>query len=726
LRGFALLAAVALLAPAHAAWGACAAPKASPAYRARVESALTSRTDVWGEAALHARGGPTYAGVSRHLAPLLYARTSKGRPLTPSGVYYLPFGEPGGPEGAGSVALHVADGSEILSGSTVGPGLRISVGGAPFGSCLQHLAPARLADGWLPILELRYGRYTQESFAARDPDTLASFVRVSGPGEITLRPTVAGLRREGDRLVRGGRTYLVFSGAARWEGGSLTFHGGTVYAAWLDGPASAAPPVDATAYAAAKSDVTAFWQGRLSQGAELDVPEPRVMDAERALLVQDLELSWRYSIGNPYDEFSFPESLDGAQVMAELGFYPVASTILRVSFTRAPRPYPSWVMGEKLLAAADYVRLSGDRAFLARETPTLAGYVAGLARRQEPSGLLAPEHFSSDIADSVQGLHAQTVAWQGLVAVGAVWAASGRPGYAAEAGRIAARLGSSLHRAVAASQQRLADGSLFLPMRLLSGEQPYSTVTESREGSYWNLVAPYALASGFFPPGSRAAEGALAYLRLHGSLLLGLVRAGGYSLYGPEAHPALSGTDEVYGVNLARFLAANDQADELVLSLYGQLAGALTPNTFVSGEAASVAPLDGLRYRAMYLPPNSIANDSFLETLKLLLVQDTSSGLRLAFATPRAWLRAGRTIAVTDVPTRFGPVSYSLAAAPGAVHVHVVLTARSRPRFLDLRLRLPAGERILAVSPRYRLDRATSTINLPAASTAIDFVVKTS
>ncbi len=64
----------------------------------------------------------------------------------------------------------------------------------------------------------------------------------------------------------------------------------------------------------------------------------------------------------------------------------------------------------------------------------------------------------------------------------------------------------------------------------------------------------------------------------------GLVRAGAYSLYGAGAGgavPARSGTDEVYGLNLARFLAAEDDPDALVLGLYGQLAAAMTPNTFV-------------------------------------------------------------------------------------------------------------------------------------------------
>ena len=262
-------------------------------------------------------------------------------------------------------------------------------------------------------------------------------------------------------------------------------------------------------------------------------------------------------------------------------------------------------------------------------------------------------------------------------------------------------------------------------MRLDAGEQPYASLTELREGSYWNLVAPYALASGFFPPAGAQARGALAYLLEHGSRLLGLVRAGGYALYGPGATSTLSGTDEVYGVNAARFMAAMDESDQLVLSLYGQLADGMTPNTFVAGEAASVAPLDGLRYRAMYLPPNSVSNDAFLETLRLMLVQDTAAGLRLAFATPRAWLEAGKRIAVTAAPTRFGPVSYTLTASAHEVRVQLAALAR-RPGSILLRLRLPPGERIVSVlGARHFQAAATGTIDLPVTNGSLDLIVRT-
>ena len=713
--------------PPAAAGTSCAPPRASAAYTSSVTRALDSGRDLWGDELLHAPGGPTFLGASGHLAPILYARSAKGRPLTRTGVYYLPFAAPGGPLGAGSVALHVADGSEIVSERAGGPALEVNVAGGLYGSCLSRLTPARLASGWLPILDTRYAGYSQESFAARIPETgsLVSFVRVSGPGPIRLTPTVHGLRRDGDRLVRGSRTYLAFGAGARWDGRSLLFSGHVAYAAWVVQPGHLKPfALDAARYAAARASVAAFWRARLAEGAAFDVPETRVMDAERALLVQNLELSWRYSIGNPYEEFSFPESIDGAQVMTELGFTQVGRSILRVSLTRRATPYPGWTMGEKLLGAAVYERLTGDTGFLGFADAKLAGYVAALGRRQEPDGLLEPEHFSSDIKDAVQGLHAQAVVWQGLGSIAAVWKRAGHPKLAAQASSIASRLGAALRRAVAHSERRLPDGSLFLPMRLDAGEQPYASVTESREGSYWNLVAPYALASGLFQPGSVQAKGALAYLLLHGSRLLGLVRAGGYALYGPDATTTRSGTDQVYGVNAARFMAAMDEPDQLVLSLYGQLAAGMTPNTFVAGEAASVAPLDGLRDRAMYLPPNSVSNDAFLETLRLMLVQEPAAGLRLAFATPRAWLAPGKRVAVAGAPTGFGPLSYSLEASAHEVRVHVDPLS-ARPPSIELRLRLPAGRRIRSVAPPERFDPSTGTVNVPVTREPLDLIVKT-
>jgi hypothetical protein len=219
----------------------------------------------------------------------------------------------------------------------------------------------------------------------------------------------------------------------------------------------------------------------------------------------------------------------------------------------------------------------------------------------------------------------------------------------------------------------------------------------------------------------------LSYLLRHGSRLLGLVRAGGYALY-PQGAYSSSGTDQVYGLNAARFIADNDVPDQLVLSLYGQLAAGMTPGTYVAGEGATVAPLHGDLYRSTYLPPNSASNAAFLETLRLTLVHETPAGLELAYATPRAWLAPGRHVAVRDAPTSFGPLSYSIDAGPASAHVVVGVPSRARPRVLRLRLRLPGGRRLAAVTlggtPFPRFNASTGTIDLSGRMGTLDLVAR--
>src|SRR5262245_16521363 len=480
-------------------------------------SALRSGRDVWGERLVAAPGGPTYAAASRYLGPLFLARSAGRRPLTGSGAYYLPFGQP---DGSGQLALHLADGGQIVSRRVGGPSVTLSVGGERYGSCRSRLGEPRLADGWLPILRTSYvdaggTRYLQASFASKlGRSCLASFVRLDVDARAArAAATVRLASTRGGALVR------------RVERGQEA----TLY--WR---VAGARPAAASAgdYDAARRSVESYWERRLSRGMAVEVPETLVEDAAKALLVQSLLLTWRYSVGNPYEQFSFPEGVDVAQVLGEQGFEAVARAILTTSLTRPDTRYPSWKMGEKLLGSATHFRLFRDRAYLDRATPVLRGYVARLGRQIERSahGLLERERFSSDIPDRVYGLHAQAVVWSGLRGMAEAWSQTGRGALAASCRRLAARLEAGLRRAVRESQQRLDDGSLFVPVRLLDDEPAYDSLVESRSGSYWNLVMPYALASGLFAPESPDARGVWRYMKLHGSRLLGLVRAGAYAL----------------------------------------------------------------------------------------------------------------------------------------------------------------------------------------------------
>jgi hypothetical protein len=479
-----------------------------------------------------------------------------------------------------------------------------------------------------------------------------------------------------------------------------------------------------------------YWSRRLAGGTTILVPERRVRNAYRSLLIQNLGLAWRYSAGNPYQQFSYPEGIDVAQVLGAHGFGEMSRAILVRSLRQEPTRYPNWKIAQKLVGSALHYRLHRDRSYVVRATPVLQRYVAELGRQisASPRGMLQRERFSSDIKDSVFGLHSQAVAWQGLSAMADVWHLTGRASLAATARRLAKRLERGLRGAVRDSQRRLADGSLFLPARLLEGERPYGSVTENRAGGYWNLVMPYAFASGLFAPGSPEAEGALRYMLLHGSRMLGLVRAGAYSLYGLTPRYPESGVNPVYGLNAARFLADTDQPDHLVLSLYGQLAAGMAPGTFVSGEGLSVAPLGRERYRSLYLPPNAASNASFAETLRLLLVHETRDrrgrpvGLQLAFSTPRSWLEPGKEIVVRRAATSFGELSFSLRAATDEVRATIDVPRRDRPRRVQLRLRVPRGSRIADVllggRPLRTFDPRTGTLDLPTSGGRVELVVR--
>ena len=710
--------------------GTCPQELTSSAYAASVRQALASKRDLWGEQLLAAPEGPTYDAARAHLAPILFGQQRGYRPLTPSGVYYLAFSYPPSAYSPPRYSLHVADGSQIITRRVGDGSLAVDVGPRGldrYGACLEWLTPATLADGYLPILQTGYVdrngvRYRQESFLGRAGSSRqpVSFVKIevdatgsTAGAVVALRPQLRHpLTQSGDRLEAAAGTRLIVSSGGRYDGRAFRFlvpagQSAVVYADWVIGPSHvfARTTADESSYDAARAGVTSFWQRRLAQGASFSVPEDRVENAMRAMLIQQIGHTWRYSLGNPYEELSFAEGTANAEVMSEYGLGEIAQSIVRFSLTRLPRRYTSWRAGAQLLAQATTFQLTGNRRLLEQSTPMLAWAVRKIEEHQiragPATGRLLPEALSSDQGTPVDNVTAQLVAWQGLQAIQRVWSVTGHPRLAAHARRLAARLETALRPAVRRAMLRLKDGTLFLPYSLTNGSRPYSQVSASRMGSYWNLVVPYAFASGFFPPGSFEARGLIAYMLAHGSRLLGVPRADAHIVYPGAGEGQAFGLGEIYGLSSSRFLADNDEADQLVLSLYGMLAAGMTPDTFVSGEAVSVLPLGRTYFRKMYMPPNSGANSAFLETLRLMLIHerrgaaDEPTGLDLAFATPRAWLADGKQISVTRAPTSFGPLSYSITRQGQEVVAEVVAPAKVPS--LRLRLRLPAGDRLVDV-----------------------------
>ena len=130
----------------------CAPRAVTAAYASSVQEAVSSGRDLWGGQLLRAPGGPTYAAAQRFLTPLTRAYQWHGRTLTSSGSYYLPFSFPFTSYGSTVFALHVADGSEIITRRVGGPSLGIYVGRGSerYGSCAARLQPAHLGRGLPP------------------------------------------------------------------------------------------------------------------------------------------------------------------------------------------------------------------------------------------------------------------------------------------------------------------------------------------------------------------------------------------------------------------------------------------------------------------------------------------------------------------------------------------------------------------------------------------------
>ena len=704
---------VALLALAPPPTGESAAPtctlRAPASYAQRVRDVVASPRDVWGAQVLGSTDGPTYESVQNRLAPILFATRERHKPLTPSGVYDVPLAYPQGDGVPLAVALHAADGSGIISRHATGPSLEVDVGatgGERYGSCLGRLVPATLADGWLPVVQTSYVdatgvAYTQESFAGRigGARSIVSFVKLDVDASTsTVGAQVLFKTAFPDRLVLDRAQPVVVAP------GSTT----TIYAAWVHQPPLLHPiHANAFTYTRARDALTKYWRERVAEGMQIDVPDEHVVDAERAIVVQNLVQGWRYSIGNLYEELSFAEALDTSEVMSEYGYRADARSILTVATDRLPTRYTAWRLGELLLGDAAYYRLYHDRALVHRDAGTLRSALTWLASRQRKDGLLLPEPLSSDLGGAVNGLPAQVVAWAGLRAMAPVWRAAGDDALAARAALIAKPLEAALRRSVARNDTWLGDGSLFVPLVLGSDSRPYGRITFTRAGSYWNLLMPYAFASGFFAPNGEAARGILGYLARHGAWLLGVTRA--------DAHISFAGggqgLGQVYGLEMSRFLADNNQADQLSLALYGMLGTAMTP-TYISGEAISVLPVGGSWYRTMYMPPNLGANSTFLETLKLTLVHASAAGLDLGFSTPRAWLDAEGHFGVRGARTRFGRLSYEVRRQGS--HIRVTLDL-PRTSSVHLRLRLPFGTQLQSVragSRKLRFD-ADGTVSLP-------------
>jgi hypothetical protein len=702
-----------------------------------LDEAVNAPKDVWGEAAMRQPNGASYEFFENLLPPPRYVHADFRH-------YPLVLSAPN----AKIKARLISNGSGVnLSGGSrswkeVGVPVTFRVGPDEFrfGDLLERVSHPKLAEGYLPIVEITYRHpapvqaegfvpinqvkrehvpevYRLEAFVSTDPalaENALVFVKFSLAAGTTgiisaeADPNGPVTFAEGRIKDEQGRALAYFDKRWQWERGAahakLTA-GSSVTLAIPTKPLGMPFSVDESVYATHRTAAVKAWQDILDRGMKVEVPEPYVNNAWRNCLLQNFTLlnSDRifYSAGNQYEQLYEAEGSDAALTLMNWGYEEDARRMFTplLDFTRKGLEYHQAAF--KLNDMARYWWQTRDTAGVQALRPKWEKELQRvLGHRTNEFGLLPKEQYCGDIKTMVFSLSVQAKAWRALHDMAPVLRALGDTATAAAVARAGVEYKARVLDAVMKSVRRETTPP-FVPIALLADESIHSPITETRIGSYWNIIIGYVIGSRLFPTGSPEEAWLPHYLENHGGLCMGMTRSGG------TAHGFWTGSDRVnplYGVRYAVDTLRRDDPERALVSFYGMLAQGFTRNTFNGGEGCTLAPVDeGGRF--FYCPPNSAANAHFLSMLRNMLVQDFDldddgepETLRLLHGTSRRWLEDGKTIKVEGAPTAFGPVSVRVESrlSAGEVRAEVDLPRRNQPKRTLLRIRVPEGWRVIS------------------------------
>lgn len=697
---------------------------ASPATTASgsassLNDVLAAQRDLWGEASLRQPNGPSYEFFAGLCPPLRYVNAQfRHYPIVLSAPRAM------------CKARLISNGSALNALAKLGTWKEVgfpvrflvSQQRAPFGEDLDRLEGPRYRDGYLPVVSMSYrcdgAVYRQECFAGvKSPwsDCGAVFARFSlekgsrGSMEAVIDSPFPLSGTGGVLRDVKGQTYVYYGSSWQWDAAQRTLRATlmpdqSALLTVLTRPTAKAPvmTLDEPEYQRQLTDCTSQWNMLLSRAMRVEVPEKIVQDAWRALVVGTLMIArgdqMNYSVGNAYGQMYAEESSSPIHAMLMYGLTDDARPLIGpiLAFQRQPSlKYHN--IAFKLQLLTRYYWLTRDAEFVhttrKQWQPETDDVVAAC---KTPNGLLPKENYCGDIPTKIYSLNCNANCWRGLRDLAAVLDDMGQPDRALEEHVRGYRC--AILDAVAKSEDRTT-APPFIPLAFFGAEKPYETLTASMMGSYWNLISNYFLRSEIFATQPEKARWIARYIEEHGGLCMGMLRF--------DQHTGLfantKAIDDLYTLGYVLYLLETDQAERALVTFYGKLAQGLTRDTFIGGEGSGLEPLDR-HGRPMYLPPNCSGNALFLWMLRCMLVQDWDADddgkpdtLRLAFATPRAWLGDGKTIRLEGAPTAFGPVSFCIESklSQGEVLADVTLPPRPAKKIL-LRVRVPDGWKVVA------------------------------
>ena len=722
------------------------------------KEATESNCDAWGEAAMAQPNGASYEFFAPLLPPPRYVNADFHYypiVLCPPGDFpetsRAQFIRDNDPDSQPKARL-ISNGSGLnLRGGAagwndVGTPMKFRVGTDAFlfGSLRDRVTEPTLAEGWLPIVEIRYTHrtpvrsegmvplapttkpppveiYRLEAFASTAPEFATNcvvFVRfdlAQGTNgfmtvEVDLPPPLK--FANGCLLDASGRLVAAFDSGWKYERGRMVARLGQDGVATLALPsvplaAGSALSVSPAIYADQRAACVATWQKLVGRGMAVEVPEPLVNHAWRNALCQNFQLinhgQLRYSTGNQYDRIYSAEGSDAARALLVWGYEREMRRLMEPLFDFTRKGLELHQAAFKIDNIAQYYWQTRDAAAARELRPRWEPEAERLATgRTGPNGLYPREQYCGDIFTPVQSLNVNAEAWRTLRDLGTLLGELGQTETARRYASEAAAFRPVVLRAVAQAAVHKTTPP-FVPIALDGGEAVHDPILHYRIGAYWNIIIGYTIGSGIFPPGSAEETWIPHYQEQHGGIFLGMVKAGGaqFNFWTSDQR-----VNPLYGTRYTLDTLRRDDPERALVSFYGMLAQGLTRNTFVGGEGCTINPVDA-EGRFFFCPPNSAASAHVLSMLRYMLVQDWDldddgkpDTLRLAFATPRRWLEPGKTIKVERAPTAFGPVSVKLEShlAEGKVIATVDLPQRNPARKTLLRARLPEGWKVFSVA----------------------------
>ena len=686
-------------------------PLASPKEMA------ASNLDLWGEAAIRHPDGPSYEFFKDLLPPLRYANTEFRH-------YPIVLSAPA----ANVKARYISNGSAINARANKKPMWRevgfpvhffVGENAEPFGEAVERLDGPRYADGYLPIVQLKYSRgktvCEQEAFASvRSPFSERGMVFVrfdmrGGSGIVTARLTPPGAVAAKDGTIRNAKdgTLVWFDSAWKWDAESKELK-----AAIADGasavlgvstqPLADPPPkLDAGHYTAEREACVKCWNDLVSRGTQLNVPEPIINNAWKSQVIGNYLIangdSMNYSAGNAYDHLYEGECGDSVRSLMLYGHLKEARNMVGplLDFNRQATRFH--VAGQKLQLLTHYYWVTRDVEYLRAKEKVwqpVADFIVN--SRKTDNGLLPPDNYAGDIQQQVYSLNSNANCWRGLRDLAAILEDLGDRDRAKALLKEAEAYRKVILDAVTKSEQRDAKPP-FIPNALFGVEKAYDTLTATRLGSYYDLMCPYIIGSGVFGPNAERETWMIDYLRQHGGIAMGMIR----SMPHQGEFDKQPGVNVLYGLRYQLALLRRDDRDHALVGFYGHLAQAMTRDTFIGGEGSRFFHGDKWG-RSFYLPPNSTSNAAFLIVLRYLLVQDWDLNddgrpdtLRLLYGVPSRWLKDGATIKLERAATMFGEISLDVQSHLSRGEVLVTIQPpKWKPKKLLIRLPLPTGWRV--------------------------------